>query len=96
MTLEEIILELTSNTPSGGSCKIGDVSFNVWYCSDIWEWEYQGETFFDAQDLAEAIVRGDLAAVQKIPALPRMPIAKRNPARSMPPSRGYEATKITR
>jgi hypothetical protein len=69
MTLEEIIMNLTSRTPSGGMCTIGDVSFNVWYCSDIWEWEYRGETFWDAQDLAEAIVRESSAALQGIPSL---------------------------
>jgi hypothetical protein len=58
MTLESLILELTSKTPSGGNCRIGDVCFTVRYCSDLWEWEYQGEVFFDALDLAEAIVRG--------------------------------------
>jgi len=58
MTLENIILELTSQTPSGGVCKIGDATFKVWYCSDIWEWEYQGVTYFDPLDLAEAMIQG--------------------------------------
>lgn len=58
MTLEETIMKLTSRTPSGGSCWIGDVSFIVRYCSDCWEWEYLGDIFFDPLDLAEAILRG--------------------------------------
>jgi hypothetical protein len=48
---------LTSRTPSGGSCKIGDRAFAVHYCTDIWEWEYQGHIFHDALDLAEAMLR---------------------------------------
>ncbi len=55
--VEATILELTSQTPSGGSCRIGHASVSVRYCSDTWEWEYLGEAFFDALDLAEAIVR---------------------------------------
>jgi len=57
MTLEESILEGTSRTPSGGCCKIGKASIGVWYCRDIWEWEFQGETYWDVQDLAEALRR---------------------------------------
>lgn len=56
--LEAIIKKLTRETPSGGSCRIGDASFTVWYCSDIWEWEYLGEIYWDVQDLAHAIARG--------------------------------------
>src|ERR1035437_1892894 len=66
-TLEATIVKLTRETPSGGSRRIGDASFTVWYCSDIWEWEYQGETFWDVQDLAEAIVRRSMAALQQTP-----------------------------
>ena len=55
--MEEIIRELTAHTPSGGTCRFGDGSFRVWYCSDIWEWEYQGETYWDPLDLARALVR---------------------------------------
>lgn len=58
MNLEASILELTSCTPSGGTCRIGEATFKVLYCSDLWEWEYLGETYFDAQDLAEAIRKG--------------------------------------
>ena len=59
--VEASILELTSQTPSGGSCQIGDASFEVRYCSDTWEWVYLGEVFFDALDLAKAIVQtGDI------------------------------------
>ena len=55
MTLESTIIDLTSRTPSGGTCLIGDVPFSVWYCSDCWEWEFQGVYYFDPQDLSEAI-----------------------------------------
>jgi len=55
MTLESTIIDLTSKTPSGGTCLIGDVPFSVWYCSDCWEWEFQGVYYFDPQDLSEAI-----------------------------------------
>jgi hypothetical protein len=57
MTLEEAIMEVTSRTPSGDSCRIGDSAFTVHYCADIWEWEYRGLIFHDPQDLAEAILR---------------------------------------
>ena len=70
MILEETILDLTSRTPSGGSCRIEKASFIVWYCADIWEWEYQGETYFDALDLAEAMNREIAAIPQRGPRLP--------------------------
>lgn len=57
MTLEETIRDLTSRTPSGGTCTIGDCSFTVRYCTDIWEWEYRGNIYYDLQDLAETIFR---------------------------------------
>ncbi len=56
-TLEETIKELTTRTPSGGSCAIGDSAFIVRYCSDSWEWEYRGNIYYDPQDLAQAILR---------------------------------------
>ena len=56
VTLENLILNLTANTPSGGLCQIGDACFRVWYCTDIWEWEYQGGTYWDPLDLARAIL----------------------------------------
>jgi hypothetical protein len=56
-SLEETIKALTSTTPSGGCCTIGDSSFLVRYCSDSWEWEYRGNIYYDPQDLAEAILR---------------------------------------
>ena len=55
MTLEETITTLTARTPSGGSCRIGDVSFNVYYSPGCWEWEFQGVSYFDPKDLAEAL-----------------------------------------
>jgi len=53
--LEATILRLTHETPSGGSCQIGSATFKVLYCSDIWEWEYQGVTYWDMEDLAKAM-----------------------------------------
>lgn len=55
MTLESTIIDLTSKTPSGGTCWIGEVPFTVSYCSDCWEWEFQGVYYFDPLDLSEAI-----------------------------------------
>jgi hypothetical protein len=55
MSLEQAIIDLTSRTPSGGTCWIGDVPFTVWYCSDYWEWVFRGVYYFDPQDLSEAI-----------------------------------------
>ncbi|GLH74154.1 hypothetical protein GETHLI_26560 [Geothrix limicola] len=66
MTLEETILDLTSRTPSGGRCRIGEEFFSVWYCSDIWEWEYRGVTYFDAQDLAEAMLLDHSATLSPV------------------------------
>ncbi len=64
--LEVLIKKVTLSTPSGSSCQIGDASFTVRYCSDIWEWEYRGETFWDVHDLAKAIARGGTATHQKV------------------------------
>jgi len=55
MSLEQTILDLTSKTPSGGTCWIGNIPFTVWYCSDYWEWVFRGVYYFDPQDLSEAI-----------------------------------------
>lgn len=55
--LESILLKLTRETSNGGTCRIGDADFVVRYCSDIWEWEYRGETYWDVQDLAEAMIK---------------------------------------
>jgi hypothetical protein len=55
MNFEKVIMDLTSKTPSGGICWIGDVPFTVWYSSDYWEWEFQGVFYFDPQDLSEAV-----------------------------------------
>ena len=60
MNLEKLIHELlvqTALTPDGGVCVVGGKSITIWYCSDIWEWEFQGHTYWDVQDLAEAILR---------------------------------------
>jgi hypothetical protein len=58
MTLEDILRDLTSRTPSGGCCSIGDCTFTVYYCTDSWEWEYRDNVYYDLQDLAEAILSG--------------------------------------
>ncbi len=55
MSLEKTIIELTSKTPSGGTCWIGDIPFTVWYCSDYWEWVFRGVYYFDPMDLSEAL-----------------------------------------
>jgi hypothetical protein len=55
MGLEETIMDLTSQTPSGGICWIGELPFTVWFGSDYWEWEFQGVYYFDPLDLSEAI-----------------------------------------
>jgi hypothetical protein len=55
MNLEKVIMDLTSKTPSGGTCWIGNVPFTVWYGADYWEWEFQGAFYFDLQDLSDAI-----------------------------------------
>jgi hypothetical protein len=55
MNLEKVIMDLTSKTPSGGTCWVGNVPFTVWYGSDYWEWEFQGAFYFDLQDLSDAI-----------------------------------------
>jgi hypothetical protein len=76
--LEVIIMKLTHESPSGGICRIGDASFTVRYCSDIWEWEYLNETFWDVQDLAHAIERESAARPQKVPFLPKSAQVKRS------------------
>jgi hypothetical protein len=58
VTLEQMIMELTSRTPSGGNCTIGDSTFVVYYCADSWEWEFRGNAYYDPQDLADAILGG--------------------------------------
>lgn len=55
--LESILIRLTRDTSNGGSCHVGDAVVVVRYCSDIWEWEYRGETYWDIQDLAEAMIK---------------------------------------
>jgi len=70
--LEVIIMKLTHDSPSGGTCRIGDASFTVRYCSDIWEWEFLSETFWDVQDLARAIERECAANLRRVPFLPRL------------------------
>lgn len=66
--LEAIIMKLTLETPSGSVCQIGDASIRVKYCSDVWEWEYQGQTFWDVQDLAEAILQASRSVPPRTPA----------------------------
>ena len=69
--LEAIIVRLTRETCNGGTCQIGDVTLVVRYCSDIWEWDYLGETYWDVEGLAEAIIRDGRAIPEKV--------AKRSP-----------------
>jgi hypothetical protein len=75
--LESMIKRLTRETPNGGCCQIGDASITVRYCSDIWEWEYQCETFWDVQDLAEALIRSNGIAPHQALALPNRAKASR-------------------
>jgi len=65
MTLERMIKSMTIATPNGGRYNIGKASITVSYCSDFWEWEYLGETYWDVQDLAEAIVQGTAGSPQR-------------------------------
>jgi hypothetical protein len=58
LTLERMIKKMTIATPTGGYFNIGKASITVAYCSDFWEWEYLGETYWDVQDLAKAIAQG--------------------------------------
>jgi hypothetical protein len=67
--LETMIRNLTRITPSGGCCRVGEASITIWYASDLWEWEYLGETFWDIQDLAVALGRGTRAAPPSNPIL---------------------------
>ena len=57
MTLEEMLLFLTTRTPSGGGFWIGTNHFVVRYSADSWEWEYRGNLFYDVQDLAEEVLK---------------------------------------
>jgi hypothetical protein len=70
--LEAIIVKLTRETASGGTCRVGDASITVRYCSDIWEWDYGGRTFWDVHDLAEAIVQDCTAFPTKFPYMSKM------------------------
>lgn len=67
MTLERMIKRMTITTPSGGRFNIGKACITVSYCPDYWEWEYLGETYWDVQDLSEAIVLGSRANPQARP-----------------------------
>ncbi len=57
MTLVETLETLTARTPSGGGFWLGNNYLLVRYSSDVWEWEYRGNSFYDLQDLAEEILR---------------------------------------
>ena len=65
--LENLIMKLTLATPSGGRCRIGEASFSVWYCADIWEWEYLGVTYWDVEDLANAMAKAGAAPFRMSP-----------------------------
>jgi hypothetical protein len=70
--LEAIILTLTRQTSSGGTCQVGEASITVRYSLDQLEWEYGGSTFWYVQDLAEAILQGG----QAFPTKPSNPPGK--------------------
>jgi hypothetical protein len=74
--LEAIIVKLTRETANGGTCRVGDASITVRYCSDIWEWDYGGRTYWDLHDLAEAII-------QDTKALPTKPHSMSKRARAL-------------
>jgi hypothetical protein len=57
VTLEKTIEGLTAKTGSGGFFLIGENITVVWYGRDWWEWEYRGNTFYDAKDLADDVIR---------------------------------------
>ncbi len=57
MMLVETIIDLTARTPSGSGFWIGNNYVTVRYCSDFWEWEYQGNVFYDLEDLADEILK---------------------------------------
>lgn len=67
--LESILRQATLATPHGGCCRIGDAVITVRSCTDLWEWDYNGETFWDIEDLAEALIRGNAIAPQQSMAL---------------------------
>ena len=80
MNLEKTIIDLTSKTPSGGTCWIGDMPFTVWYCSDYWEWVFRGVYYFDPLDLSEAIE----AFVQQTTGAPRQALPPSEKAKARP------------
>jgi len=63
--LEAIILGLTRGCCDGGTFHIGDVSVVLRCSSDIWEWEYRGETYWDVENLAESIIRDGQAVPER-------------------------------
>jgi hypothetical protein len=80
MTLEKTIIDLTSKTPSGGTCWIGNIPFTVWYSSDYWEWVFRGTYYFDPLDLSEAIE----AFVQETTGDPRQALSPSEKAKARP------------
>jgi len=75
--LEAILMKLTRETSSGGTCRVGDASITVKSSTDIWEWEYGGRTFWDVHDLAEAIIQDSMAFPTKLPYMSKMARALR-------------------
>ncbi len=61
-SLESRILVLTMNTPTGGTFRLGKHTFSVRLINDFWEWEYQGVTYADPKDLAEAMLERERVA----------------------------------
>jgi hypothetical protein len=55
--MEVIIMKMTRGIANGGNCRVGDATITVRCGTDIWECEYGGRTFWNLQDLAEAIIQ---------------------------------------
>ena len=79
MISEELIMELTASTPSGGGFWLRG-NFIVVRCGpDWWEWKAWGRVFFDPYDLAEALARRRTAGFRRS-----------RPQTLAPPARGLE------
>jgi len=57
VALEQTIKDLSARTGSGGFFLIGDNIIIVWFGLDWWEWDYPGNTFYDAKDLADDLIQ---------------------------------------
>lgn len=68
--LQALLEQLTREAQSGATCQVGNATITVRYCSNFWEWQLAGETFWDLQDLAEALLQGSSTAIEKTQHLP--------------------------